>query len=127
MSEKSFQGFYYFIKQFNLSLYGLFTHAPIYIGKFFVGSFYGILLGLLLGLWKREIFYNAFIITIALSILHFFSCITIVWENIFIILGINGQEFTGENVLVFCNTHYIEIICMLIIGIISYSTIKKYT
>jgi hypothetical protein len=126
MAQNNFLGMFPLFIDFNTSLYELFSHAPNYIGKIFVGLFYGIILGFLISFWRNEITYNAILLSSSLWILSFLNCITIEWEQIFFLLGISGRRISLSEVGNFFNTYFIECGIALVIAIIFYKTVRKY-
>jgi hypothetical protein len=126
MNKLNFSGVFPLFVEFNQSLYELFSHAPIYVGKFFVGVFYGIILGFLFAFWRNEIIYNSILVSSSLWVLSFFNCITIEWKHIYFLLGISGRRIQLFEVGVFLNNYYFELIIALLICIVFYKTVEKY-
>lgn len=119
-------GLYFLVRNFNLGLYALFSHAPLYIGKIFVGIFYGIIVGFALAFWKKEIFYNSILSIGLLYILNKFNCIELHWTTIYKIFGITSFSLTGEQILFFMHEFSIELSLLIIVCIIVQKTINKY-
>lgn len=126
MNNIDFSGLYPLFIQFNTGLYELFNHAPLYVGKLFVGTFYGIILGFIASFWKNEIIQNGILLSSSLWLLSFLNCITIEWSQIFFILGISGKKITILDIGNFLTTYLFEFIIAIIITIIFYITISKY-
>jgi hypothetical protein len=120
------KGLYLLLKNFNLSLYAIFGHAPSYIGKIFLGSFYGLIIGFILALWKREIIYNGLIIFFSLIFLHKLNCIEFNWPIIQNILGIKELSFSSQLFFSMLNTYAIEIASLIFVTILVKKTIRKY-
>jgi hypothetical protein len=127
MIKNHFEGMFPLFVEFNMSLYQLFNHAPGYIGKLFVGAFYGIIFGFLLAFWRKEIFHNTLIVFSSLWILTFINCITIEWKQIFFLLGISGKRITLAEVWTFLSLYYVECSIALLVSILIYKTVEKYT
>lgn len=127
MTKTDFAGIFPLFVEFNRSLYDLFSYTPSYMGKLFVGAFYGIILGFLFSFWKNEIIYNSILVSSSLWVLSFFNCITIKWNQIFFILGISGNRVTLFEIGVFFNTYYFELIISLLVSVVFYKTVEKYT
>lgn len=126
MNNTNFSGLFPLFVQFNFGLYELFSHAPLYIGKFFIGGFYGIIFGFILSFWKNEIIYNSILLSSSLWILSIFNCITIEWKQIYIILGISKNKITILDISNFISIYFFEIIIAIIVTIIFYTTVSKY-
>ena len=126
MIKSNFVGILPFFIEFNKSLYDLFGNTPLYVGKFFVGCFYGIILGFLFAFWRNEIIYNSILLSSSLWLLSFLNCITIEWNQIFLLLGISGRRIKLYQVGIFFNNYYFESIVALFICIIFYKTVEKY-
>jgi hypothetical protein len=126
MKQSNFCGMFPLFVDFNNSLYNLFSHAPIYVGKFFVGGFYGIVLGFLFSFWRNEIIHNSVLLSSSLWIMSFFNCITIEWKHIFFLLGISGRPIRLFEVGIFLNNYYFELIIALLVCIVFYKTVEKY-
>lgn len=124
--KEQFTGIFPFLKEFNQGLYGLFSHVPLYIGKFFVGFFYGILFGFLFSFWKREIFFAGLLITITLMVLNFFGYIKIYWDKVSLLFGLTDAELTKEYFFYFCNAYFFEISVFFVVGFFFYKTVQKY-
>lgn len=126
MSETNFTGLFPIFLEFTRSLYELFVNAPLYVGKFFVGGFYGIIIGFLFTFWRNEILHNTILLFSSLWILSFLNCIEIQWKQIFFLLGISGRRITLFEVGQFLNVYYFELIVLLLVAIIFYKTVNKY-
>ncbi len=126
MFKSNFDGMFPLFIEFNKSLYDLFLYAPFYVGKLFVGAFYGIILGFLFGFWRNEIIYNAILVSSSLWVLTFLNCITIEWQQIFFILGITGRKIQLFEIGLFFNDYYFECIVAFLFCIVFYKTIERY-
>ena len=126
MAQSNFVGMFPLFIEFNKSLYDLFSYAPLYIGKLFVGGFYGIILGFLFTFWRNEIIYNRILLFSSLWLLSFLNCITLEWKQIFFLLGISGRRIQLFEVGCFLNTYYFECMVGLLVCIIIYKTVEKY-
>jgi hypothetical protein len=126
MYSSHFSGLFPYFVAFNNSLYHLFLHAPVFVGKLFVGSFYGIILGFLFAFWRNEIIYNAILLSSSLWLMSFLNCIIIEWKQIFFLLGISGRRITLFDLTVFINVYYFELIVMLLVSVLFYKTVEKY-
>lgn len=123
MEEK---GLYFLLKNFNLGLYAICGNAPLYVGKIFLGTFYGLVIGLIFGFWKKEIFYNTLFLSFSLLLLNKFDCINFNWTIIHSILGIESFSFSSETFFTFINEYSIEISAIVIVAIIVRKTIAKH-
>lgn len=123
MEEK---GLYFLLKNFNLGLYAICGNAPLYVGKIFLGTFYGLVIGLIFGFWKKEIFYNTLFLSFSLLLLNKFDCINFNWTIIHRILGIESFSFSSETFFTFINEYSIEISALVIVAIIVRKTIAKH-
>lgn len=125
MQKNIFKGLFPFFIEFNSGLYKLFNAAPSYIGKIFIGLFYGLLIGFIFSCWRDELFRSIFFLSVILWVLSLFDCITIHWEKIYTILGYSGQ-LSYNTLLSFFSFYCLEIGITLFVSIIVYLTVSKY-
>jgi hypothetical protein len=125
LQKNTFKGLFPLFKEFNNGLYQLFAAAPVYIGKFFVGLFYGLLIGFIFSFWKDELFKNSIIIGSTIWILSLFDCVTINWDTIYRIIGYSGS-ITYKMIVNFFQTYCLEIIVSIIVAFLVYATVIKY-
>lgn len=126
MKLSHFSGVFPCFVDFNNALYYLFLPAPVFVGKFFVGCFYGIILGFLFAFWRNEIIYNTILLFSSLWVMSFLNCIIIEWKQIFFLLGISGRRITLFDLSLFINAYYFELIVMFLVCVLFYKTVEKY-
>lgn len=119
------KGLYFLLKNFNLGLYALCGNAPIYVGKIFLGAFYGAIIGFIFGFWKKEVVYNALILSFSLFFLHKFNWIEFNWLVIYNFLGVKSLSFSSETFFSIINEYAIEISALVLVTIIVKKTISK--
>jgi uncharacterized membrane protein (Fun14 family) len=120
------KGLYFLLRNFNLGLYAICENAPLYVGKIFLGTCYGIIIGFIFGFWKKEIFYNALFLFFSLLFLNKLDCINFNWKTIHSILGVTTVSFSSETFFTFINEYAIEISAIVIVAIIVKKTIAKH-
>lgn len=125
-NNNNFNGLFPLLLQFNNGLYELFGHAPLYVGKFFIGVFYGLIVGFIFAFWKNEIIYNGILLSSSLWVLTMLHCITIQWKQIFFILGISGNDFSLIDIGNFITIYLFEIVVAILVTIVFCMTMAKY-
>jgi len=126
MKNSSFKGIIPFFSKINLSLYSLFEGFPIYIGKIFVGSMYGIICAIIINFWGKQFFSVVFFGLTVLWILNILNCISIKWKEIQTILGVDVSSWTTPMVHEFFSIYTIEITSSIIIFVMTYAMLRKY-
>jgi hypothetical protein len=126
MSKSNFSGIFPLFVEFNKSFYDLFIYAPPYVGKIFLGAFYGFILGFLFAFWRNEIIYNTLLLSSSLWLLSFLNCIIIQWEQIFLLLGITEKKISFSVLNLFFHEYYFECIIAFVVAIVFYKTFDKY-
>jgi hypothetical protein len=126
MSKSNFIGLLPLFVSINKDIYSSFAIFPSYIGKSIVGFFYGLIFGFLYTFWKKELFYTGAIVASTLFLLTYCICITIHWETIYELFGVESFDISVEMIMTFWNTYFFEIGVALFVFIIFNQTFKKY-
>lgn len=125
IEKNSFKGLFPILFEFNSGLYSLFQAAPSYVGKFFIGLFYGLILGFVFSCWRDELLRNILLFSTGLWILSVFDCVIIRWDKIYYILGYSGRLNYTE-ISCFFYQYCLEIGIALLVAILVYTTVIKY-
>lgn len=125
IEKNSFRGLFPILFEFNNGLYTLFQAAPSYVGKFFVGLFYGLILGFIFSCWREEILKNILLFSTGLWVLSVLDCIIIKWEQVYYILGYSGK-LNYVQIKGFFYQYCLEIGIAALVAILVYATVLKY-